>query len=71
MIAPKEGVHYQLRFPPGLRERIRERADANGRSINTEIIEAIEQYLERGDSLAVRVAAIERRLGITVGGPHQ
>ncbi len=29
---------YQLRLPPGLRDRIKEAADRNGRSMNAEII---------------------------------
>ncbi|HEV7436607.1 MAG TPA: Arc family DNA-binding protein [Pseudorhizobium sp.] len=32
---------YQLRFPPGLRDRLKEAAEANGRSLNAEIIARI------------------------------
>jgi molecular chaperone GrpE (heat shock protein) len=42
---------FQLRLPPGLRERIKEKADANGRSMNTEIVEAIEAALVGGEQV--------------------
>lgn len=58
MIAHKEGDQYQVRFPDGLRERVKRLAAANGRSLNSEIIDAIERHLERGD----RLDEIERRL---------
>jgi predicted DNA-binding protein len=34
-----------LRLPPGLRERLQERANESGRSLNTEIVDAIEKHL--------------------------
>ena len=40
---------FMIRFPPGLRSAIAKRAAKNGRSVNTEIIEAIEQYLSGED----------------------
>ena len=33
---------YMVRFPEGLRERIKEAAEANGRSMNSEIVSALE-----------------------------
>ena len=71
MIAAKNADTCLLRLPPGLRDRIRERADANGRSINTEIIAAIEHHLERAnlfEELVARVDALERRVTSPVGG---
>ena len=40
-----------LRLPPGLRDRVAHRAAENGRSMNTEIVEAIEQYLAGADRM--------------------
>lgn len=34
---------FMLRFPDGMRDRIREEAEANGRSMNAEIIHRLEQ----------------------------
>lgn len=58
MIASKHAVQYMLRLPDGLRARVAERASANGRSMNTEIIAAIEKALADGD----RLTQIEARL---------
>ena len=35
---------YMIRFPAGLRERVKAAADANGRSMNSEIISVLESY---------------------------
>jgi nucleotide-binding universal stress UspA family protein len=40
---------FQLRLPAGLRDRIKERAEANGRSANAEIVAAIEAALDQPD----------------------
>jgi len=37
---------FMLRFPPGLRERVKSDADAQGRSMNAEIIWRVEQYAD-------------------------
>jgi len=50
-IAAKDADQYMLRLPPGLRDRIASRAAQNGRSMNTEIVEAIEKYLEGSDRM--------------------
>ena len=47
-----------LRLPPGLREAVAKLADANGRSINAELIAAIENHLSRVD----RLTALEQQL---------
>jgi predicted DNA-binding protein len=57
-IARKGDAQYMLRLPDGLREHIKRRAALNGRSLNTEIVDAIERHLERGD----RLDELERRL---------
>jgi hypothetical protein len=40
-----------LRLPPGLRDKVAARAVQNGRSMNTEIIEAIERHLQGADRI--------------------
>lgn len=40
---------FQLRLPAGLRDRVKEKADANGRSANAEIVAAIEAALDAPD----------------------
>ena len=58
-----------LRLPDGLRERAKRRAADNGRSLNTEIVAALERHLESGDRLAElerRVAKLEQRLGYVI-----
>lgn len=65
MIATKNADQYMLRLPDGIREQIKERADANGRSMNTEIIDSIKRHLDRSDRLSEierRFTEIERRL---------
>lgn len=63
LIANKDADQYLLRLPDGLREQIRERADANGRSMNTEIIAALTQWLLDEQSVLERLTRIERYLG--------
>src|SRR5262249_56786985 len=48
-IAAKDADQYMLRLPPGLRDRVARRAAENGRSMNTEILEAIERHLTGAD----------------------
>jgi len=50
-IAAKDADQYMLRLPPGLRDRVARRAAENGRSMNTEIVEAIEKHLEGADRI--------------------
>jgi hypothetical protein len=45
----KRADQYMLRLPPGLRDSVARRAAENGRSMNTEIIEAIEKHLRDAD----------------------
>ena len=44
-IASKNADQYMFRLPPGLRDQVARRAAENGRSMNTEIIDAIENHL--------------------------
>jgi predicted DNA-binding protein len=50
-IAAKDADQYMLRLPPGLRDRVSKRAAENGRSMNTEIVDAIEKHLEGADRM--------------------
>lgn len=34
---------FLIRFPPGLRDRVKAAAEANGRSMNSEIVQALEE----------------------------
>jgi plasmid stability protein len=63
-IARKGDDQYMVRLPDGLRSRIKRRAAVNGRSLNSEIVDAIERHLERGDrldELERRIAKLEQR----------
>jgi predicted DNA-binding protein len=51
-IAGKDAEQYMLRLPAGLRDRVARRATENGRSMNTEIIDAIEKHLEGTDRIS-------------------
>jgi predicted HicB family RNase H-like nuclease len=61
MIATKKADQFLLRFPPGLRARLAGRAASSGRSLNTEIIVAIEQHLEGASRLDVLWREYEQR----------
>jgi predicted DNA-binding protein len=47
----RSGEQYLIRMPPGLRDRIAQRAVENGRSVSAEIVEAIEKHLEGVDRI--------------------
>jgi hypothetical protein len=59
-VVGKRADQYMLRFPEGMRDAIISRASANGRSMNTEIIAALEQYLKGADRFAAVEAFVER-----------
>jgi predicted DNA-binding protein len=59
-IAGKDAEQYMLRLPAGLRDKVARRAAENGRSMNTEIIDAIEKYLEGIDRLSQLWELFER-----------
>jgi predicted DNA-binding protein len=48
-VAGKRADQYMLRFSEGMRDRLAKLAGANGRSMNAEILEAIEKHLEGAD----------------------
>ena len=63
LIAAKDADSYMLRLPPGLRDRVRKRATDNGRSMNTEIVAAIEQWLKDERSVLERLERLEKAMG--------
>jgi predicted DNA-binding protein len=50
-VASKRADQYMLRFPEGMRAKLAKLANANGRSMNAEIIDAIEKHLEGADRM--------------------
>jgi predicted HicB family RNase H-like nuclease len=58
-IAAKDADQYMLRLPTGLRDRVARRAAENGRSMNTEIIDAIEKHLLDADRVTQLWEAFE------------
>lgn len=68
---------FGLRMQPDLKERIQAAADANGRSMNTEIIRRLEISFDMEDSektmpfrfseLDEKIAQLDRLLAITLG----
>lgn len=59
-IAAKGADQYMLRLPPGMRDAVAKLAGNNGRSINTEIVAAIEQHLKGPSRLDALEAFIEK-----------
>jgi predicted DNA-binding protein len=59
-IVAKDADQYMLRFPAGLRDRVARRAAESGRSMNTEIIDAIEKHLESADRVTQMWDFIEK-----------
>lgn len=45
MKAGRNSPQYNIRFPEGLRDRLHEAAEANGRSFNSEVIARLEESL--------------------------
>ena len=58
MIASRRDKQYMLRMPAQMHARVAKLAQSNGHSINTEIVGAIMQTLERG----TRLDQLERRI---------
>lgn len=59
-LRPGQGAdQFNVRFPPGMRDRIKVAADINGRSMNAEIIATLE---ERYPATSVDVRAVDSLL---------
>lgn len=57
---PRGSDQYPLRLPEGLRDRIKQTADDNGRSMNAEIVAALlEAFPEPARDVAPLVAVLE------------
>lgn len=59
---------FVLRFPDGLRDRIKGYAERHGRSMNAEIIRVLEREYPEPWSIDGRVADLVEMLGILKGG---
>jgi hypothetical protein len=62
----RDSDQFILRFPEGMRKRISSLADANGRSMNAEIIARLKIFFEidRGlDAVWEKLKVLERKLG--------
>ena len=60
LIAPRNGHQVLTRFPDDLRERLKQRAAENGRSVNSEVVAAVERHLTASDRLGELEARIAR-----------
>lgn len=56
----KNAEQYLLKMPPGTRKKLNRAADESGRSVNTEIVCAIEDHLTK----PTRLERIEQRLSV-------
>jgi hypothetical protein len=50
---------FQIRLPPGLRDRIRSAAEGNGRSMNTEIVQTLEEAYPDPEQLAHELSFLD------------
>ncbi|CAN7626001.1 Arc family DNA-binding protein [Aminobacter sp. LjRoot7] len=57
MTPSREADKYIIRFPDGMRERIRERAAANRRSMNAEIVHYLDRALDAQEAKGPAEAA--------------
>jgi hypothetical protein len=53
-------AQFPLRLPEGMRDRIKAAAQANGRSMNAEIVSALTEKYSETESLETSLAMIER-----------
>lgn len=69
MTAPtnRDSDKFMLRFPDGMRDRLKEEAAKNGRSMNAEIVSRLEESLSHGGNSKIDVDtlvnALEDRFG--------
>ena len=60
-----ETLHITLRMPAGLRDRLRSRADANRRSLNSEILHSLDQAVT-ADEVTLKSAGGAKLRGSTI-----
>lgn len=58
---------FQLRLPPGLRDRIKAYASKHGRSTNTEIVRVLEREFPEPVSIEHRISELEEMVEILQG----
>lgn len=68
MVKRSNPDQFQLRLPPGLRERIKAYADRHGRSMNAEIVRVLENEYPEPWSVGGRVEQLLDLLAILKGG---
>ncbi|WAP69294.1 Arc family DNA-binding protein [Jiella pelagia] len=59
---------YQLRFPPGLRDRIKAYAELQGRSMNAEIVRILENEFPEPEGIEERVSRLLGLVAILKSG---
>lgn len=77
-ITGRESDQFNLRFPDGMRDRLKEEAAMNGRSLNAEIIARLQSTLEKRQITAddlypedprnalISLGEIARQLGVKI-----
>lgn len=60
----KDYDKFNLRFPDGMRDAVAERAKLNGRSMNSEIIAALEAWLSDEQSEGLSEKSVDRVIRI-------
>ena len=58
----RESDKFTLRMPDGMRERLAEVAESQGRTMNAVVIGALAEYLADAKSLESRLAGIEKAI---------
>lgn len=70
MVKRSNPNQFQLRLPPGLRERIKAYADAHGRSMNAAIVEVLEREFPEPWTLEQRIHQLSGALAIMREAEH-
>ena len=60
----RDSDKFMLRLPDGMRDRLKSAAAANNRSMNAEIVAAIELWLDLPSTADVRREDLERRVAM-------
>lgn len=68
MVKRSNPDQFQLRLPPGLRERIKAYADRHGRSMNTEIVRVLENEFPEPWTVENRIEELLGLLEVMKGG---
>ena len=65
---PSAQYCYSISFPPGMRERVKEAAKTNHRTMNAEIVHRLQEFEKQGEArnlseVITQLQEIEKRLG--------